>query len=132
LLLDALCNLLEDKVDKEWLCWQDEPGANILKLDKTDEQLSIEIYATDKDSCDLAHSGVTLSKHVTECLYKTKEDLKKCAEAIYMEFELYEYGIGRKRYEKNWGTFPPQYFRLRELLKQKNTSYPGFYVGSNR
>ena len=119
LLLGALCNLLENKSTEEWLCWQDEPGANILRLAKEDEQLAVDIYDTEKYSCDLAYSGISLIEHIKKCLYKTKGNLTKIAETIYMEFELYEYGIGRKRYDKNWGEFPQQYYHLRKLLKVK-------------
>lgn len=119
LLLEALCNLLENKINEEWLCWQDEPGANILKLEKDEEQLIVEIHETERESFDLAHSGITLSEHTAKCLYSTKENLKEIAESIYMEFELYEYGIGRKRYDKNWGEFPKSYYRLRKLLREK-------------
>jgi hypothetical protein len=110
---------LENKSTDEWLCWQDEPGASILKLERTDEQLLIEIYETDKESYNLAHSGATLSEHITNRLYNTKDSLKDVAESIYMEFALYEYGIGRKRYDKNWGEFPRQYYRLRKILRGK-------------
>ena len=119
LLLESLCSLLENKVNEEWICWQDEPGAYILRLDKYDDQLRLEIYDTDKDSYELPFSGVPLCEHITKCLFKTNGSLTKIAETIFMEFELYEYGIGRKRYDKNWGGFPKQYYRLRELLRTR-------------
>ncbi|MCL1834633.1 MAG: hypothetical protein FWG48_00585 [Oscillospiraceae bacterium] len=119
LLLESLCNLMENITTEEWLCWQDEPGAKILKLEREDEQLVVEIYNTDKASFDLAYSGTNLGEYITECLYKTKDSLTKIVESIYMEFELYEYGIGRKRYDKNWGEFPRQYYRLRKILRGK-------------
>lgn len=116
LLLETLCNLMEDKIAKEWLCWQDEPSASILQLGKIDGQLVVEIYDTEKESFDLAHSGVTLNEYITTCLYSTKDCIEKAAKNILMEFELYESGIGRERYIENWSEFPKQYYRLEKLL----------------
>jgi hypothetical protein len=107
---------LEEKVTEDWLCWQDEPGANILYLLKFGEQLSLEVYET--EISDLAHRGISLNEYMIKRVYKATGSLRKIAEAVYLEFELYEYGIGRKRYEKNWGVFPMQYYRLRKLLRE--------------
>jgi len=120
LLLEALCDLLESKITEAWLCWQDEPGACILNLEKQGDKLVIKIYNTNKESFDLDYSGVTLSKHTSECLFRTEAELKDSAKSILEEFELYENGNGRQRYNSNWGDFPQQqYERLKKLLYTK-------------
>jgi len=118
LLLEALGDLLENKASEAWLCWQDEPGASILNLEKIDEMLFVRIYAADTDSYHLDYSGAKLSNHITECLYKTESYMTEATKNILDEFSLYENGNGRQRYEVNWGNFPQQqYNRLKKLLK---------------
>jgi len=120
LLLEAVCDLLEDKTTEAWLCWQDEPGASILNLEKQNDKLIVRVYDTTQDSFDLAYNGTTLSKHITNCLFTTEGALKASAKSIYDEFWLYENGNGRQRYDANWGDFPQQqYERLKKLLQDK-------------
>ena len=121
LLLEALGDLLEDKVTEAWLCWQDEPGANILNLEKQDDKLLVRIYSADKDSYDLSYGGITLRNHIKECLFRTEAQLKDSIKNIFEEFGLYENGNGRQRYDTHWGNFPQQqYNRLKKLLRTKN------------
>lgn len=120
LLLDALGNLFECKATVQWLCWQDEPGAYILRLERDGEQLSIEIFDADKDSYHLDYSGANLERHIVKILYKTDDNIKNLIEAVTTEFSLYENGNGQQRYRHHWGDFPQkQYDRLRLLLRAK-------------
>ena len=120
LLLESLGDLVEDKTTEAWLCWQDEPGASILHLDRQGDKLIIRIYDTDKESWDLDYSGIMLSKHTTECLFTVESKLKDVAKSIFDEFGLYESGNGRQRYDANWGGFPQlQYDRLKRFLSNK-------------
>lgn len=120
LLLEGLCDLMENKETEIWLCWQDEPGACILMLERQGDNLVIQIYDADKKSHDLDYSGIALSKHITKCLYKMEANMIKTAKNIFEEFELYENGNGRKRYDVHWGEFPQQpYARLKNLLRTK-------------
>ncbi|MCL2225991.1 MAG: hypothetical protein FWB96_13575 [Defluviitaleaceae bacterium] len=120
LLLEALGDLLEGKITEAWLCWQDEPIARILNLEKQNDKLIVKIYATGKESYDLDYNGITLSKHITDCLFTTEGELRDSAKSILKEFELYENGNGRQRYDVNWGDFPQQqYERLKKLLLTK-------------
>ena len=120
LLLEALGDLLESKITEAWLCWQDEPGASILNLEKQDDKLIVKIYATHKESFDLDYNGITLSKHITDCLFTTEAELRVSAKSVFEEFGLYENGNGRHRYDANWGDFPQQqYERLKKLLRTK-------------
>jgi len=120
LLLEAIGNLLESKVTEQWLCWQDEPGAYILRLERYSDRLIVETYDTNKDSMSLEYSGISLSEHITKCLYRTEADIKKAAKSVLNEFELYENGNGRQRYKYHWGEFPQQnYNRLKGLMRIK-------------
>jgi hypothetical protein len=125
LLLEALSDLLENKVEESWLCWQEEPEAHILNLERQDDRLIIRVYEADKDSYDLDHSGMDLSKHIKQCVFQTEEDIIKAAKNIVEEFSLYENGNGRNIYDahwgdryEQWGKFPErQYNRLKKLLR---------------
>lgn len=119
LLLEALCNILENKVEESWLCWQDEPGAYILNLEKQDNRLIVRIYDTDNDSTSLDHNGIALSKHITKCVFKVEENITIAAKNILEEFSLYENGNGRGIYDNHWGEFPEQqYIRLKNHLRR--------------
>jgi len=118
LLLEALGDLLENKTNDAWLCWQDEPGAYILNLEKQGEKLIVRVYGTDKESMELEHSGASLKEHIAECIYKAEEDFAESVENILDEFALYENGTGRNRYQEHWGDFPnAAYDRARKFLQ---------------
>ena len=117
LLLEAIASFLEKKTDVQWLCFQGEPGVYIVRIECEDNRLLFEVYDTEEEAWNLEYQGETLSQYITKCLYRTEADRKEAAESIYSEFELYENGNGRKRYEYHWGSFPQQAFeRLKELL----------------
>ena len=119
-LLEALGNLFENKASEQWLCWQDEPEAYILKLERNDNKLIIEIYDTDQESSDLEYRGISLAKNATKLLYGFDEEIIKALEAIITEFSLYENGNGNKIYLSNWGNFlQKEYDRIKEIY-QKN------------
>ena len=118
LLLEAISSLLEYPEAERWLCWQDEPGAYIVQMERCDERLFLRIFDTEKESMNLEYSGDSLSSHITKCRYKTEENVIKAAKCIFEEFALYEDGYGRGRYVGHWGEFPQAaYNRLKELLR---------------
>lgn len=116
LLLQAMGNLMEgDGV--QWLCWQDEPGAYLLKLERKGNKFIGKVYDTEADSTELDYEGQGLEDHITECIYCFEDDINQAAEAILEEFSLYENGNGRDRYCRHWGDFPcKEYERLKRLL----------------
>lgn len=117
LLLDALADLMEGTKDVEWLCWQDEPGAHIIKLMRRDQQLICEVYLANRDSFDLEYRGEQLAKHLAPREHIFKDDLSEVVKAVVMEFGLYEKGNGRQQYRIHWGDFPHrEYGRLKQLL----------------
>lgn len=120
LLLNALGDLFENKAIIQWLCWQDEPGAYILRLERDCEQIIIEIYDAVRTSDHLDYSGDCLEKDIEKRLYKIEDKIIPFIEVVIAEFSLYENGNGRQRYEHHWGDFPQeQYNRLRTLLLTK-------------
>jgi len=120
LLLEALCDMLEEKTAESWLCWQDEPRACILNIEKQDERFFMRIYNADKESKSLDYNGMSLSEHITECVYKSEEIFTTAVKNIVEEFSLYENGNGRGIYNAHWGEFPEQqYTRLKKLLRRK-------------
>lgn len=120
LFLNALGELLENKAVVQWLCWQDEPGAYILRLERDCERLIIEIFDAVKNSDHLKYSGDCLEKEIGKRLYKMDDEIKAFVEMVATEFGLYENGNGRQRYQHHWGDFPQQqYNRLQKLLRIK-------------
>ena len=120
LLLESLCELLENKTTETWLLWQNEPEANVLNLELQGDMLAIRVYDTNDERFSLDYSGITLREHVVNCLYKAKADFIETVKNILNEFSLYENGNGRRRYEAHWGAFPQtQYHCLKSLLRTK-------------
>ena len=118
LLLKGLCNILENKTNVEWLCWQDEPGAEILKLERKNDNIIIEIYGTDKESFDLEYSGTSLKDNIKKLTYTIDIDLIKFSKYVCKEFYIYENGNAKEIYEYNWDKFPQKEFdKLKNILK---------------
>lgn len=120
LFLDALANILEKSSHEEWLCWQDEPGAYILRLALEDGKIAVEIF-TGKDSLYLPHSGTELANEEKEIYYVNHFDIDKLLDDVLTEFSLYENGNGLRLYNKHWGDFPQkEYHRLRQCARELN------------
>lgn len=120
LFLDALADILEEKSSEEWLCWQDEPGAYILRLSFEDGKVNVEIFLG-KDSLWLPHRGAELAKEQKEFFYENSFEIKQLLEDVLTEFSLYENGNGLRLYNKHWGDFPQkEYDRLRQCAEEIN------------
>lgn len=116
LFLNALGELFENKAAVQWLCWQDEPGAYILRLERDGERLIIEIFDAVKDSAHLEYSGACLEEEIGKRLCQADVPLKNFAAAVTAEFGLYENGNGRQHYQDHWGDFPQEeYNRLQNF-----------------
>ncbi len=121
LFLDALADILEEKTPEEWLCWQDEPGAYILRLALEGGKISVEIFLAEKDAMDLPHRGEELSREAKEFTYGKLFEIKELLEDVLVEFSLYENGNGLALYNRHWGDFPEkQYRRLRKYAEGFN------------
>ncbi len=111
LFLDALADILEEKTPEEWLCWQDEPGAYILRLALEGGKISVEIFLAEKDSMDLSHRGAELAFEEKTLEYGNLFEIKELLDDVLVEFSLYENGNGLALYNKHWGKFPEKEYR---------------------
>lgn len=123
LFLEALANILEKKTGEEWLCWQDEPGASILRLAPDDGKISVEIFTAEKESFDLLEYGAELASEEKTFEYGNSFEITKLLNDVLVEFSLYENGNGLRLYEKHWGQFPKaEYHRLRKCAAEINNT----------
>lgn len=60
LLLSALCSLIDGSARKCWLCWQNEPSAQILTLERRGDNLLIEVFDADVEAYRLQFSDRAL------------------------------------------------------------------------
>lgn len=122
LFLDALADILEKKSTEEWLCWQDEPGAYILRLALENEKITAEIFLA-PDSMWLPYRGAELASVEKEFDYKNSFEIKQLLDDVIVEFSLYENGNGLRLYEKHWDKFPhKEYHRLRKCAAKINNT----------
>ena len=118
--LDALANILEEKTSEEWLCWQDEPGAFILRLAPEGEKIAVEIFLA-PDSFDLPYRGQELASAEKEFEYGNSFGIKDLLDDVLVEFSLYENGNGLALYNKHWDVFPEKEFqRLKSFAVRFN------------
>lgn len=118
--LDALANILEEKTSEEWLCWQDEPGAYILRLSFEDGKIVVEIFLA-PDSFELPHRGQELALTEKEFEYGNLFEIKELLDDVLVEFSLYENGNGLAIYNKHWDVFPENEFqRLKRFAVHYN------------
>lgn len=108
--LDALADILEEKSTEEWLCWQDEPGAYILRLAFEDEKINVEIFLG-KDSLELPYRGAELAAEQKEFYYANSFEIKQLLNDVLVSFALYENGNGLALYNKHWGEFPEKEYK---------------------
>ena len=122
LLLGAFTALLQKKDSVEWLCWQGEPRAQIVKLQRKDDLFLMQVYDSHTESTELDYCGNGLEQHISSCIYETEDKLIKTAQTILTEFSLYENGTGYALYSKHWGSFPKkEYGMLKEILRHCTT-----------
>lgn len=120
LFLDALADILEEKSREEWLCWQDEPGAYILRMARENGKISVEIFLG-KESMWLPHRGAELANEEKKFFYKNSFEIKQLLDDVLVSFSLYENGNGLALYNEHWGEFPEkEYKRLREFAVEFN------------
>ena len=98
-LLKALADLLEKKETEIDIDWSYDVHEYSLTLRRVDDTLYLNRAIGDRP--------------INDC-----DDILDAAKAVLWEFELYEDGNGRKRYEKQYRSFPQQeYDRLKQLVK---------------
>lgn len=121
LFLDALADILEEKSREEWLCWQDEPGAYILRIALESGKVSVEIFNAEKEAFDLPYCGEVLADEKKTLEYGNLFEIRQLLDEVITEFSLYENGNGLALYNKHWGEFPEKEFgRLKKIAAEFN------------
>ena len=121
LFLEALADILEEKSREEWLCWQDEPRARILRIALEDGKAAVKIFTAEKEAFDLPYSGEVLADETKTPEYSNSFEIKQLLDDVLVEFSLYENGNGQALYNKHWGEFPEKEFgRLKKIAAEIN------------
>lgn len=118
-LIEKIIRLIKDISDEEWLYVQNEPGAEIMCLDKTDNGICFSNYSCKKESYELDpkdEKGEQFSRD--QKLFSIEIDFSDIIDSLVSEFSLYENGNGRKLYEYHWGEFP-----CKEFIEIKNIAF---------
>ena len=69
-LLHAFADLLGNKCRERWVVFPDEPDAKLLKLERIDNKLVLEIYQTNRTSDYLSFRDFNPHECITNCIYK--------------------------------------------------------------
>ncbi len=122
LLLQALLDVSKEHADVRWLCWQGEPGAEILRIEKDGAAVTLEVFRSEADAFHCAFEGASLQKCIGESLYRTQDRFDEMIRSVVNEFNLYENGNGRALYESEWGPFPQaEYERLKAICPTESS-----------
>lgn len=120
-LLSCLIDLLNKKEKEIWLCWHDEPSANIINIKNKDhETFTISVFSAVKESFELPYEGDILSNENKDKCYLTFSiPIALFIKDVQTEFSYYSLGVNFKLYEEEWGKFPKVEFELlSEGIKQ--------------
>lgn len=126
--INDLCSDNSDDISKtRWLCWDEEPGAFIWKLERQNEKITIGIYTAKRNSYDISpQDRQHLNSEEIYCIdFETTGDfhgfIKEVAESYKKIKSLKR---DDKNYEKQWGGFPDiELSKLKfyiQTAKQKN------------
>lgn len=110
-LLKALLRLIKGESKEEWICWQDEPAANIMQLTVEGATLKLNMHRSAKESFDLETTPGSLKTNRKECWYSMDLKIIQAVDDLLTEFSLYENGNGLSLYEEHWMTFPQEEYR---------------------
>lgn len=115
-LLRTVVYLLRQNKEEEWLYWPDEPGAYIMQVEKTKEELTFTFYSSTVPSYKLAHTDRPLEHFCGEMYFSLTDKIEKILDDLVNEFALYENGNGRRMYETHWMHFPEaEYKQLKKI-----------------
>ena len=101
-LLKTLCDLLNGCKTEERIVWNHEGGEHYLWMGIDGDTLQLEAWGSEDDVLKITGDIIEATKEVLE------------------EFELYENGNGRSRYDHHWNPFPQrEYDELKKLVRKK-------------
>ncbi len=112
ILLQNIAELCNVEAGDCWLCWHDEPGANIIHVIKDKDLAKIEVYHTKKESYMLPFEGETLYKDVEEKYFELEISFINLARLIIKAFGIFSSREKLSLYEKEWMPFPHTEYRL--------------------
>ncbi len=126
--INDLCSVnLEDISKTKWLCWDEEPGAYIWKLERHNQKILIDVYTAKKDSYDIGpYERAHLEDEEIYCTdFETTGDFLGFVKEVAKSYEkIRNQKKEDKNYEKQWGGFPDiELSKLKSYIKknkQKN------------
>jgi len=128
IVINDLCSVNSADISKtKWLCWDEEPGAYIWKLERQDEIITIGVYTAKRDSYDISpQDRQHLDREEIYCTdFETTGDFHGFIREVADSYEKIK-SLKRedKNYEKQWGGFPDiELSKLKsyiQTVKQKN------------
>lgn len=100
---------LDDTPITRWVCWDEEPGAYIWKLERQYKTITIGVYTAKRDSYAISlKDRQNLDCEEIDCTdFETTGDFHGFIKEVAESFEKIK-SLNRedKNYEKQWGTFP--------------------------
>ncbi|WP_273324102.1 hypothetical protein [Vallitalea guaymasensis] len=120
-LLNVLVSFIEkqDLKHERWICWSDEPGANIMKLSHNDENITIEVYDTSKESYKIAFiNDEELCKESDKLLFSCNVNIYECIKEFLNLYRRIINKLGFKGFEQHWFEYPEKEIqKLSTLIK---------------
>lgn len=93
----------------KWLCWDEEPGAYIWRLERQNDIIIVSVYTSKRDSCDIGpEDRLRLeAEEINSVVFETSGDFLGFIKEVAESFEkIRQLEIGDKYYKKEWGIFP--------------------------
>lgn len=109
-LLQAVYDLVQKNDETKIVRWDGEPGAQIMCLERIEDEILITVYETSKSAYDLNCSAEQMMRYCGEVKWSMKMDFSEFIDELVTEFWLYENGNGLNLYERNWMRFPNKSF----------------------
>lgn len=126
-LLNASYCLLVKKTESEWICWDDEPGAYIMNLERVEDKVLLTLYSASKNAYQLRHSSHSIKESCGEQMWFVSLEAARFTDELITEFSLYKDGIGASIYKNNWMLFPEQEFKDLEVYANELSRTLGKY-----
>ena len=112
------CDITSGQSKIKWLCWDDEPGAWLWKLERLNDHIKVAVYTAKKDAWavnrhDLEHEAI-YSKD-----FESEGDLFGFIREVVKSYEKVD-SLKKEQmnYENQWGSFPgSQWLKLKSCVQ---------------